>query len=88
MLVQGTLEVSKVTGRLEPTYPVWKRNVFRYLVSVPVIGLCLACVFVVMLLNLKLQVSVSRCLCTKVVGSVHVGSYSILCLNSETLFLA
>ncbi|KAG8288643.1 Anoctamin-8 [Homalodisca vitripennis] len=52
---KGPLEVSKVTGRLEPTYPVWKRNLFRYLVSVPVISLCLICVFVVMILNLKLQ---------------------------------
>ncbi|XP_054289963.1 anoctamin-8-like isoform X2 [Macrosteles quadrilineatus] len=54
-LFSGPLEVSKVTGRLEPTYPAWKRNVFRYFVSVPVIALCLVCVFIVMMLNLKLQ---------------------------------
>ncbi|XP_075216238.1 anoctamin 8 white walker [Lycorma delicatula] len=54
-LFTGPLEVSPVTGRLEPTYPVWKRNIFRYFVSFPVIAICLAVVFVVMMLNLKLQ---------------------------------
>ena len=54
--LQGTLEVSPVTGRLEPTYPAWKRNVFRYLVSVPIIILCLLLVFIVMIFTLQLQV--------------------------------
>ncbi|XP_039276146.1 anoctamin-8 [Nilaparvata lugens] len=54
-LFTGSLEVSPVTGRLEPTYPAWKRNVFRYFVSFPVIAVCLAIVFVVMILNLRLQ---------------------------------
>jgi anoctamin-8 len=53
---QGPLEKSPVTGRLEATYPAWKRNVFRYFVSVPIIGLCLAVVFIVMFLILELQV--------------------------------
>nr|CAD7428021.1 unnamed protein product [Timema monikensis] len=51
----GTLEVSPVTGRLEPTYPAWKRNVFRYFVSVPIIFLCLLTVFVIMIYTLQLQ---------------------------------
>ncbi|XP_046398736.1 anoctamin-8 [Ischnura elegans] len=54
-LFTGPLEVSPVTGRLEPTYPAWKRNVFRYFVSVPIICLCLSVVFVVMFLILQLQ---------------------------------
>jgi len=53
---QGTLEVSPVTGRLEPHYPHWKRNVFRWCVSVPIIALCLSVVFVTVILILQLQV--------------------------------
>lgn len=46
-----------VTGRLEPReYPAWQRRAFRYLVSFPIIGLCLALVFFVMFLMLRLQV--------------------------------
>ena len=48
-----------MTGRLEPTYPAWKRIVFRYLVSVPIIILCLLLVFIVMIFTLQLQVCVS-----------------------------
>ena len=33
-----------MTGRLEITYPAWKRNLFRYFVSVPIIILSLATV--------------------------------------------
>ncbi|KAL0278801.1 UNVERIFIED_CONTAM: hypothetical protein PYX00_000506 [Menopon gallinae] len=54
-LFVGQLEVSPVTNRLEPTYPAWKRYVFRYCVSVPVIALCLAIVFVTMIVILQLQ---------------------------------
>ncbi|XP_014250466.1 anoctamin-8 [Cimex lectularius] len=54
-LFSGTLEISPVTGRLEPFYPPWKRYMFRYFVSIPIIGLCLIIVFVIMMLNLKLQ---------------------------------
>lgn len=54
-LFTGVLEVSPVTGRLEPTYPAWKRNMFRYLVSVPVIFLCLLLVFIIMIITLQLQ---------------------------------
>lgn len=46
-----------MTGRLEPKEaPAWKRRAFRYLVSFPIIGLCLLSVFVVMFLILRLQV--------------------------------
>lgn len=44
-----------MTGRPEPTYPAWKRNMFRYLVSVPVIFLCLLLVFIIMIITLQLQ---------------------------------
>ncbi|GLG96978.1 Anoctamin [Gryllus bimaculatus] len=54
-LFTGTLEVSPVTGRLEPTYPPWKRTAFRYFVSLPIILLCLALVFVIMFFTLQLQ---------------------------------
>ncbi|XP_073999029.1 anoctamin 8 white walker isoform X2 [Rhodnius prolixus] len=54
-LFTGELQISTVTGRLEPTYPAWKRYIFRYLVTVPVIAMCLIIVFIVMMLNLKLQ---------------------------------
>uniref|UniRef100_A0A8D8YM26 Anoctamin n=2 Tax=Cacopsylla melanoneura TaxID=428564 RepID=A0A8D8YM26_9HEMI len=51
----GNLERSPVTGRLEPTYPAWKRRVFRYFVTVPVIVLCLTVVLSVMIISLKSQ---------------------------------
>lgn len=46
-----------MTGRLEPKEaPAWQRLAFRYLVSFPIIGLCLALVFAVMFSMLQLQV--------------------------------
>lgn len=54
--MQGELRVSGVTGRMEPDYPAWRRNLTRYLVTVPVVLCCLLVVFVVMLLILQLQV--------------------------------
>ncbi|GFW67911.1 anoctamin [Trichonephila clavipes] len=51
----GPLAVSPVTGRMEPTYPAWKRNLFRYCVSLPVIAFCLLVVFLVMFLIFELQ---------------------------------
>lgn len=51
----GELEVSSVTGRLEPFYPVWKRNCFRYFVTVPVVCISLVIVFFVMLANFYLE---------------------------------
>ncbi|XP_050083686.1 anoctamin-8 isoform X4 [Anopheles aquasalis] len=55
-LYKGPLEESSVTGRLEPREaPAWQRRAFRYLVSFPIIALCLVLVFVVMFLMLRLQ---------------------------------
>lgn len=54
-LFNGPLETSPVTGRLEPHYPVWKRYVFRYCITVPAIALCLCCVFAVMIASLQIQ---------------------------------
>ncbi|XP_058790313.1 anoctamin-8 isoform X4 [Phymastichus coffea] len=54
-LFTGTLEVSPVTGRLEPTYPRWKRNMFRYFVSVPIVAICLFFVFIVMIVSFQIQ---------------------------------
>ncbi|XP_066983776.1 anoctamin-10-like isoform X2 [Macrobrachium rosenbergii] len=51
----GELKVSSVTGRLEPEYPAWKRNLIRYLVTLPLICVSLLVVFIVMLLILQLQ---------------------------------
>ncbi|CAL1266921.1 unnamed protein product [Larinioides sclopetarius] len=54
-LFAGPLAISPVTGRMEPTYPAWKRNLFRYCVSLPVIAFCLLVVFLVMFLIFELQ---------------------------------
>lgn len=53
---QGPLHPSPVTGRLEPWQPSWKRHVFRYCVTVPVIAFCLLSVFFVMIVSLQIQV--------------------------------
>ncbi|XP_064475288.1 anoctamin-8-like isoform X2 [Ornithodoros turicata] len=57
-LFTGPLGPSPVTGRLEPAYPSWKRHLFRYLITVPVIVFCLSLVFMVMFLIFQLQVNV------------------------------
>ncbi|KAM7354217.1 anoctamin 8 white walker isoform 12-T15 [Cochliomyia hominivorax] len=55
-LYKGPLVENNVTGRLEPKEaPAWKRRAFRYLVSFPIIGLCLFLVFVVMFVMLRFQ---------------------------------
>uniref|UniRef100_A0A1B0D023 Anoctamin n=1 Tax=Phlebotomus papatasi TaxID=29031 RepID=A0A1B0D023_PHLPP len=55
-LYKGPLVESPVTGRLEPKEaPAWQRRAFRYLVSFPVIGLCLVVVFIVMFVMLRFQ---------------------------------
>lgn len=45
----GTLSRNKITGRLEPKYPKWKRVLRFYGVSIPVVSLCLVVTFYVML---------------------------------------
>ncbi|XP_019755048.2 anoctamin-8 isoform X1 [Dendroctonus ponderosae] len=52
---QGPLRPSPVTGRLEPYHPVWRRHIFRYCVSVPVIIVSLLTVFLVMIVSLQIQ---------------------------------
>lgn len=52
---QGPLKPSPVTGRLEPYHPVWKRHIFRYSVSVPIIVVSLFTVFLVMIISLQIQ---------------------------------
>ncbi|VDI37868.1 anoctamin-8 [Mytilus galloprovincialis] len=59
-LFTGDLRESPVTGRQEPYYPQWKRNLFRYFVSLPVVLLCLLVVFVVMLLIFQFQEWINR----------------------------
>ena len=54
-IFQGPLMQSKVTGHLEPHYPSWKRNLFRYCVSIPLMLLSLAVVFGTMLSIFMLQ---------------------------------
>ena len=46
----GELGVNQVTGRLEPKYPKWKRQLKFYCVSLPIVILCLKVAFVVMLI--------------------------------------
>lgn len=53
---QGPLQASPVTGRLEPYHPVWKRHVFRYCATVPIIAVCLMSVFFIMFVSLRIQV--------------------------------
>ncbi|XP_066152104.1 anoctamin-10 isoform X2 [Euwallacea fornicatus] len=54
-LFRGPLRPSPVTGRLEPHHPVWKRHIYRYCVSVPVIAVSLFTVFVAMIISLQIQ---------------------------------
>ncbi|XP_064619768.1 anoctamin-8-like isoform X2 [Lineus longissimus] len=49
-LFTGELKVNEVTGRQEFYYPPWKRHLFRYLVTFPVIAVCLLVVLISMLL--------------------------------------
>jgi anoctamin-10 len=47
----GVLSHNKVTGRLEPKYPKWKRTLKFYGGSLPVVFLCLLVAFYIMLVN-------------------------------------
>lgn len=53
---QGVERISDITGKPELTYPPWKRYLFRYLVTFPVIFTCLLVVFASVLVILELQV--------------------------------
>jgi len=52
---KGTERISEITGKPELYYPEWKRNAFRYFVTVPVIGFCLVVVCLSVFLILELQ---------------------------------
>lgn len=54
-LYEGEERISEVTGKPEPYYPPWKRNVFRYFVTAPVILFSLLTVFVSVFLILEFQ---------------------------------
>ncbi|WAQ98833.1 ANO8-like protein [Mya arenaria] len=54
-LYTGHLVTSRVTGRPERHYPAWRRYLFFYFVSVPVIAMCLLIVFCIMLMIFELQ---------------------------------
>ena len=54
--IKACRRISDITGKPELYYPEWKRNAFRYFVTVPVIVFCLTVVFVSVFLILELQV--------------------------------
>ncbi|CAG5119252.1 unnamed protein product [Candidula unifasciata] len=62
-LFNGDLVKSPITGQLELYYPAWKRLLFRYFITFPVIAVCLAFVFIVMLLCFELQEWVNELIC-------------------------
>lgn len=69
-----------MTGRYEPFYPAWKRSLFRYLVSVPVIGVCLSGVFASLWGILELQSWVNE--------RVKTGSTPYFCTYLPKVLLA
>ena len=79
-IVQGRIVRSPVTGRYEPFYPAWKRSLFRYLVSVPVIGVCLSGVFASLWGILELQSWVNE--------RVKTGSTPYFCTYLPKVLLA
>jgi len=80
VIVKGRIVRSSVTGRYEPFYPAWKRNLFRYLVTVPVICVCLSGVFASLWGILELQSWVNKC--------VHAGSLPFFCSYLPKVLLA
>ncbi|XP_063955758.1 anoctamin-8-like [Lytechinus pictus] len=52
---KGDLVVNSVSGKLQPHYPAWKRNIFRYLVTLPIIFLCCLITFTSMYIILEIQ---------------------------------
>ncbi|XP_038077941.1 anoctamin-8-like isoform X1 [Patiria miniata] len=59
-LYTGDPQISPISGRLEPHFPAWKRNLFRYFVTLPIILLCLAITFGIILTLFELQEFVNR----------------------------
>ncbi|XP_023320321.1 anoctamin-8 isoform X1 [Eurytemora carolleeae] len=54
-LYKGEERISEITGKPEPYHPAWKRNCFRYFVTVPVISFSLLLVFFSVFLMLEFQ---------------------------------
>ncbi|XP_033120637.1 anoctamin-8-like isoform X2 [Anneissia japonica] len=59
-LYTGDLIESPISGKLTPYYPAWKRNLFHYFVTLPVIILCIIVVFLSMLSLFELQEYVNK----------------------------
>lgn len=69
-----------MTGRFEPLYPSWKRNLFRYFVSLPVVMMCLSVVFIILWWILELQNWVNI--------KVHSGATPFFCKFLPKILLA
>lgn len=48
MAYRGKLGTNEVTGQLEPQYPKWKHNCRVYLISMPLVILCVSFAVVTM----------------------------------------
>lgn len=46
---RGQMALDPITGRMQPQFPRWKTNLRMYCVSLPIVALCMAGAFVVML---------------------------------------
>lgn len=79
-LFHGRIVRSTVTGRFEPSYPSWKRNLFRYFVSLPVVMMCLSVVFIILWWILELQNWVNI--------KVHSGATPFFCKFLPKILLA
>ena len=51
----GRLATNKITDRLEPRYPKWKRMARFYGVSIPIVLVCLAIAFYIMLIYFRAE---------------------------------
>ncbi|XP_077988796.1 anoctamin-8-like isoform X2 [Glandiceps talaboti] len=59
-LFTGPLRISDITGRPEPYFPPWKRNMYRYCVTLPVMLLCVGVVICSMLACFELQEYINK----------------------------
>ena len=51
----GPYKINKVTNKLEPHYPEWKRTLFKYFITLPCLFLTIAFTIATMLLMFSLQ---------------------------------
>ena len=54
---KGECVIDEITGNVRYEYPEFKRKLFRYCVTLPIILSCLVAVFVIMIKVLNFQVS-------------------------------